>query len=145
MTSGSDGAVVVDTMAISALLSATRNPVLAAAYRTVIGSDRVVVSFATVTELRYGALRAGWGELRRRALERDLAKFVVVQPDDQLMYRCAELRSSCARIGHGLGQKIHEADRWIAATALRMRIDVVSDDAVFHGVPGLTVRGLPRS
>ena len=29
-----------------------------------IGADRIVVSFATVTELRYLTLRADWGELR---------------------------------------------------------------------------------
>jgi tRNA(fMet)-specific endonuclease VapC len=101
------------------------------------------VSFATVTELRYGALRAGWGELRRRGLERDLAQFVIVQPDDQLMRTCAGLRASCERAGLGLGHKIHEADRWIAATALRLQIDLVSDDTVFAGIPDLNVRALP--
>jgi predicted nucleic acid-binding protein len=103
-------------MAVSALVNATRNPTLAAAYRQVIAGDRIVVSFATVTELRYGALRAGWGELRRRGLERDLAQFVIVQPDDQLMRTCA---------------------------ALRLQIDLVSDDTVFAGIPDLNVRALP--
>jgi hypothetical protein len=32
----------------------------------------------TVTEIRYGALRAGWGELRLRRLERSLATTAVV-------------------------------------------------------------------
>ena len=130
-------------MAVSALVNAARNPVLAARYRAVIGASPIVVSFVTVTELRYGALRAGWGELRRRGLERDLAQFVVVQPDDALMRLCAELRHTAERCGVGLGHKIHEADRWIAATALRLDIDLVSHDAVFRGMPGLTVRVLP--
>jgi tRNA(fMet)-specific endonuclease VapC len=141
VSTGRRGAVVVDTMAISALANATRNPELAA-YRQAIAGDRIVVSFATVTELRYGALRAGWGELRRRGLERDLAQFVIAQPDDQLMRTCAELRVSSERAGHGLGHKIHEADRWIAATAIRLDIDLVSDDSVFRGIPGLPVRTL---
>lgn len=79
-------------MAVSALVNATRNPRRAATYRSVIGEAPIVVSFMTVTELRYGALRAGWGELRRRGLERDLAQFVIVQPDDPLKRVCAELR-----------------------------------------------------
>ena len=87
-------AVVVDTMAVSALVNASREPAPAASYRSLIARRPSVVSFATVTELRYGALKAGWGELRRRGLERDLARFVIVQPDDQLMQACAELRAS---------------------------------------------------
>lgn len=99
----------------------------------------MVVSFASVTELRYGALKAGWGELRRRALERDLARLVIVQPDDALMAVCAELRARCEISGHGLGQKIHEADRWIAATAIRLGTALVSDDTVVRDVPGVDV------
>jgi predicted nucleic acid-binding protein len=132
-------AVVVDTMAVSALVNAARNPDRAAAYRA-IADDPILVSFMTITELRFGALRAGWGELRRRGLERDLAQLVVVQPDDQLIQTCAELRASCERAGHGLGHKIHEADRWIAATAIRLSVDLVSDDTVFRDVPDLAIR-----
>lgn len=57
---------------------------------------------------------------------------------------CAELRASRGRAGHGLGHKIHEADRWIAATALRLEIDLASDDAIFRDVPGLTVRSVAQ-
>ena len=106
-----------------------------------IAGRRIVVSFSTVTEMRFGAIKAGWGELRRRALERDLSRFAVVQPDDQLMNLCAQLRATCERSGHGLGQKIHEADRWIAATAVLLDLALVSDDAVFRDVPGLTALG----
>ena len=139
MTTSRASAVVVDTMVVSSLLHATRQPVPAAEYRALIDDRPVVVSFATVTELRYGALKAGWGELRRRSLERDLARLVIVQPDDALMAVCAELRAQCEMSGHGLGQKIHEADRWIAATAIRLDAALVSDDTVFGDVPGLDV------
>ncbi len=89
--------------------------------------------------MRYGAIRAGWGELRTRGLERSLSRVVVVQPDDELIRTCASLRARCERSGHALGQKVHEADRWIAATAIRLGLQLVSDDAVFQGVDGLTV------
>lgn len=140
MTNRVTPAVVVDTMAVSALVNATRQPEPAAEYAAVIAGRPIVISFATVTELRYGALKAGWGELRRRALERDLNRFVVVQPDDRLMSVCADLRTSCETAGHPLGQKLHEADRWIAATAIRLDLDLVSDDTVFQNVPALSVR-----
>lgn len=140
MSTRATRAVVVDTMAVSALVNAARNPDRAAAYRRAIADDPILVSFMTITELRFGALRAGWGELRRRGLERDLAQLVVAQPDDQLIQTCAELRASCERAGHGLGHKIHEADRWIAATAIRLSVDLVSDDTVFRDVPDLAIR-----
>jgi hypothetical protein len=135
--------VVVDTMVVSALVNAGRDPDAAARYRSVIGDRSVVVSFVTVTEMRFGAIRAGWGEIRRRSLERVLARLVVVQPDDALMLACAELRATCSAVGHALGHKIHEADRWIAATAIALGAELISGDAVFKDVPGLVVQS-PR-
>ena len=132
-------AVVIDTMAVSALINPDRWSAEAGEFRDLIGGRVTLVSFVTVTELRYGASKGGWGELRRRALERGLDRFTIVQPDDEMMLVCAALRVRCERDGHGLGQKIHEADRWIAATALRLRIPLVSDDNIFVGVDGLLV------
>ena len=132
-------AVVVDTMVVSSLVNSAREPALAASYRVLIAGRPIVISFVTVTELRYGAIKAGWGELRRRGLERDLSQLVIVQPDDRLMEICADLRAECEREGRALGQKIHEADRWIAATSKRLGVPLVSDDGVFVDVSGLHV------
>lgn len=104
-------------MASSALFRQARDPEVAAPYLDLVRGRNIVLSFVTVTELRFGALKGGWGDLRRRALERDLAALPVVQPDDRLMSVCASLRDRCQRAGHPLGQKLPEADRWIAATA----------------------------
>ena len=78
--------------------------------------------------------------MRRWGLERDLARFVIVQPDDQLMQACAELRAECEQAGDALGQKIYEADRWIVVTAKRLGVELISDDGVFTDVAGLVVR-----
>jgi predicted nucleic acid-binding protein len=72
MTDARPLGVVVDTMVISWLLDERPNA-LAAGYRVLIGARPVVLAFQTVMELRYGALRAGWGDLRRRRLERGIA------------------------------------------------------------------------
>jgi predicted nucleic acid-binding protein len=40
------------------------------------------------------------------------------------------------------GQKEHDADRWVAATALRLDIPLVSNDAIFENVPGLHLERL---
>lgn len=135
--------VVADTMVVSALVNAGRDPGAATRYRSVIDGRSVVVSFVTITEMRFGAIKAGWGEIRRRSLERVLARLVVVQPDDDLMLTCAELRASCLAAGHALGQKVHEADRWIAATAIALGVELISGDAVFENVAGLVLQAPP--
>lgn len=137
--------VVVDTMVVSAMVNAHRDPAAAVGYRRLIDGRSVVISFATVTEMRYGALKADWGELRRRGIERTLSHLVVVQPDDALLTVCAELRDRCERRGDALGQKIHEADRWIAASALHLGVELVSDDSVFQNIDGLTVLSRPST
>lgn len=104
-----------------------------------------MLSFVTVTELRYGALRAGWGELRLRRLERSLADFDVIQTGEPLINRCAELRSWASREGHGLAQKIHEADRWVAATALALGLELVAGDGIYEGVEGLDLQRISPS
>lgn len=55
------------------------------------------------------------------------------------MITYAKLRADCEHIGHPLGQRIHDADRWIAATALRLGLALVAHDKVFRDVPGLVL------
>jgi predicted nucleic acid-binding protein len=130
--------VVVDTMVVGWLLDERPNP-LAERYRRLIGMEPVVLAFQTVMELRFGALRADWGELRRRRLERRIAEFAVVQPDDEMITACAELRMRCRQAGHALGDKLHDGDRWVAAAAIRLEIPLVSHDGIFTDAPGLRV------
>ena len=128
----------MDTMVISWLLDQRPNPD-ADNYRTLIDDTPVLLAFQTVMELRYGALRAGWGELRRRRLERRIAELAVIQPDDEMIRVCAELRQGCRQIGHPLSSKIHDGDRWIAAAAIRLGLPLVSADGVFEGTPRLVL------
>lgn len=136
--------IVVDTDVASWLLANSISPAADAA-RTVIGRRVRVLSFVTVTEMRYGALRAGWGELRLRRLERSLADFEVIQTNGPLINRCAELRSRASRDGHALAQKIHEADRWVAATALVLGLELVAGDGIYEGIDGLDVHRIRPS
>ncbi len=126
--------VVVDTMIVGALF--LRNP-LALKYDAHVRGIPLVISFVTVAELRYGAIKAKWGEPRRDALESRLSAMTVVGSDNDLATVHASLRASCQAIGHGLHDKIHEADRWIASTAIRFGLALVSDDAIFDNAPGL--------
>ena len=134
--------VVLDTDATSWLLDPRPLP-RAERARALVGTRARVVSFVTVTELRFGALRAGWGELRLRRLERSLGDLDVIQTNDTLIARCAALRDQAGRTGHPLMQKVHEADRWVATTALVLDLELVAGDRIFEGVSGLTLHRVP--
>ncbi len=87
--------------------------------------------------LRYGALSRNWGEMRRGQLERRIARVSVVPIDDDLTRAYAEVKDRCRRAGHALAQKDHDGDRWIAATAIKLEVPLISDDGLFEDVPGL--------
>jgi tRNA(fMet)-specific endonuclease VapC len=97
------------------------------------------ISFVTAAELRFGAHHAGWGPARLQKLEAHLATAEIVWPGPVLVKSYVKLRHDCAAIGHGLGHKNHEADRWIATTALRLRVPLVAHDTIFKNVPGLNL------
>ena len=48
-------------------------------------------------------------------------------------------RAWANRTGHALSQKIHEADCWVAATALALDLELVAGDRIFENVAGLAV------
>ena len=40
------------------------------------------------------------------------------------MRTCAELRADCVMRGNALGDKVHEADRWVAVTAIALGVEL---------------------
>ncbi|CAN5361873.1 hypothetical protein BH20ACT9_BH20ACT9_00930 [soil metagenome] len=129
------GPIVIDTDVYGADL--VTNAPLADRYEPIIVGRPAFLSFQTVAELRFGALRRSWGEARMRKLAAKIAAAEVVHSGDDLVAIYARLRADCVRIGHALGQRGHDADRWVAATALRLGIPLVSNDRIFEGAPGL--------
>ncbi len=112
---------------------------LSRTYERLIGPARLVVPFQVIAELRFGALHASWGRKRTLSLDRELSQLETAHTDDLANTTYAQLRDTCRRIGNPLWQKIHDGDRWIAALALRLGLPLVSHDAIYRGVPGLTV------
>lgn len=96
----------------------------------------------TAAELRYGALQRGWGDARQAKLEATIQRAEVVHTGPDLILVYARLRVACRVAGHALAQREHNADRWIAATAVRLGVPLVSNDGVFRKVPGLTLETL---
>jgi predicted nucleic acid-binding protein len=128
--------VVIDTAVFGARLSPARASV-AEEYTPLVAGRAAYVSFVTVAELRFGARLANWGQPRLRRLENLLSAATVVWPSEGLVDTYADLRHDCVRLGHGLSQKDHEADRWVAASALWLGVPLVAHDGIFRDVPGL--------
>jgi predicted nucleic acid-binding protein len=65
------------------------------------------------------------------------ARAEIVWPGPNLVEAYASLRTWCIRTGHGLGQTEHEADRWVAATAIWLQVPLVAHDGIFANVKDL--------
>lgn len=98
--------VLVDTGIFSAAVSRRRRSAFDAQLRLMTGSQ-VFLAAVTVSELRYGALVAEWGESRRERLEQAIAATTVVPVSDTLLTRIAELRYTCRLAGHPLADRVH--------------------------------------
>lgn len=134
------GPIVIDTDVFSAdLVPGSR---LAERYASLITGRPAFISFQTAAELRYGGIRRGWGPARMLRLEAKLQRVEVIHSGPELVAIYAQLRADCEGTGHALGQKAHTADRWIAATAIRLGIPLVSNDGIFRGAPGLRLETL---
>jgi tRNA(fMet)-specific endonuclease VapC len=77
------------------------------------------ISFMTVAELYRWALRRNWGRGRIARLSRTLSEFIIISYDDGLGWEWARVMTM-------QGHPMNPADAWIAATAIR------------HGLPLLT-------
>lgn len=72
-------------------------------------------------------------------LDAKIARVEIVHTGPELVLVWARLRADCERAGHALGQPTHDADRWVAATAIRLGVPLVSNDRIFRDVPGLVI------
>lgn len=136
----SRGPIVIDTDVFSAdLVPGSR---LAEHYAPLITGRLAFISFQTAAELRYGAIRRGWGQPRMLMMEAKIDRVEVVHTGPELVAVYAHLRADCEAAGRALGQKAHTADRWIAATAIRLGIPLVSNDGIFRGAPGVQLETL---
>jgi predicted nucleic acid-binding protein len=96
-----------------------------------------VASFQTVAELRYWAVRNKWGPRARTSLDQLITEFVVIPPDDLLLQAWADVMMQCQSVG----RRLETGDAWVAATAVRHRLTLITHDADLVGLPvaGLNV------
>lgn len=99
--------------------------------------DELAISVITLGELRAGVLSARSSDARARRLDtlQRAMGLDVIPVDDAVASAWAELR---AKLRDG-GRRMPVNDSWIAATALAHGLPVVTQDADYDGVPGLSV------
>ena len=107
-----DGPLVVDTDVFSFLYGRRGRH---GEFRPLVDGHLLVVSFATVGELRAGVMKAKWGEDRRQRLERVLREnYLVLTATDAVVEQYAQLHARfTGRLKDG-----GVNDMWTAACAL---------------------------
>ena len=106
--------------------------------RSLLGTppDRIAVSVITIAELRLGVLAATDTATRARRLE-TLTRADAFEPlpiDRAVAHAWATLRVAL----RDTGRRMPLNDSWIAATAIAHTIPVVTQDADYDDIPGLT-------
>lgn len=106
--------------------------------RPLIGTppERIAVSVITLAELRLGVLAAGDSATRARRLE-TLTRADALEPvsiDRSVATAWAALRVAL----RDARRRMPLNDSWIAATAIALEIPVVTQDADYDDIPGLT-------
>lgn len=99
--------------------------------------DEIGVSVITIGELRAGVLAAVDVETRDRRLA-TLTQALAMQPipiDDRVADHWAKLRL----LLRDSGRRMPVNDSWIAATAMSLRVPVITQDDDYVDLPGLEV------
>ncbi len=123
-----NGEAALDTNAVVQILNGTLDP-------TQLGFDEILVPMIVVGELFFGAHKSTRiAENRRRLLDfLDLISIVAVDVEVAELY--GRIKTQLRRIG----KPIPENDMWIAATAMRHGLPLISNDKHFREVEGLRV------
>ena len=111
--------VVVDTDVVSFFL---KGDTRARRYEKHLQGKQLVLSFMTIAELHRWSLERSWGEERKARLEEYLRKFIVSPADTELCKIWGQIQA----LAKAKGRPIGVADAWIAATAVRYNIPLVT-------------------
>jgi len=142
MTGAASGAriVVIDTDVWSRLaLPKARAHPLAAAWKSELLGATVVIAAQTRAEVLAGLLIRNWGGKRAAAARAVLDGTPTIPVDGSVIDAYAQLQADCRAMGHALHEKIHTADRWVAATALAHGWELLAGDGIYKQAPGLRV------
>jgi len=100
----------------------------------------IAVSFVTVGELYYGAIKRGWSAKTLANLEQRLKAAVIVPYDLEICKTYGKLRASL-KTPTGSDRPIGANDLWIACCAIRHGLTLITNNRRhFENIPGLEIR-----
>lgn len=111
--------VLLDTNIVSFLFKGDSR---ADVYSSLIEGHRLAISFMTVAELFEWASVRRWGTPRRHRLEQTLATYIIIPTDVELCRQWGIVRAT----QQAKGRMIAPQDAWIAATALRHTLPLIT-------------------
>jgi tRNA(fMet)-specific endonuclease VapC len=91
-------------------------------YMPLLRDHELAISFMTIAELFQWAILRRWGEHRLAQLEQYLSNHLIIPVDQPLCREWAQLRAA----RQSAGRVISPQDAWIAATALRHDLPLVT-------------------
>ena len=128
--------VLLDTNVVSYLFKGDTGAV---AYAPLLHGNRLAISFMTVAELFEWAAIRNWGQRRLAQLEQTLVAYTVIPVDVELCCLWGTLRAQ----QQAAGRTIAARDAWIAATALRHGLPLVTHNpSDFQHIPKLEIRSI---
>lgn len=116
--------VLLDTTVASLLHPKKKNNTLRAKYEPHMQGQILALNFQSIAELWSWAEENNWGTRERDGLIIFLQKFLVIPYDSDLAQEWAKVTTHCKRIG----RRLESGDAWIAATASRYKIPLLTHD-----------------
>ena len=136
---GGPARVLVDTDVFTQVYIKHPTASLGTAWTQVLTGRTVVIAVQTEVELRAWPQLSGWNEKRTDALIQRVEAVPRIQVADAVQREYVDLTAWAKHNGHAIHQKIHTADRWVAATALAYGLELAAIDGIFDGVAGLSL------
>lgn len=103
------------------------------AFRPLLEGRIGAISVITYGECLFGARAAGWPESRVDGYDAHLRKYVILPVDRDVVLAYAKVGGQLKLSGIGLSDN----DLWIAASAIRYGLPLLTNDSDFRRVPGL--------
>lgn len=128
--------LLLDTNVVSYLF---KGDTRALAYAPILQGNRLAISFVTVAELYEWAAIKKWGEKRLTQLEMTLTSYLMIPIDIELCRIWGTIRAQ----QRAAGTTIASQDGWIAATALRHKLPLVTHNpSDFQNIANFDIRSI---
>ncbi len=122
--------VLLDTTVASLLHPRKQSDSRRANYEPHMQGQILALSIQSVAELWQWAEERNWGINERQRLDVFVQQFLIIPYDIEIAKAWAKLNVHCKKIG----RRLEAGDAWIAATAIRFNLPLLTHDKDFTGI-----------